>query len=262
MSYQRIDEVITHMEGLLQQALARRSRGGYFAALYYRVTCAVRDAIHAGRFDDNTRMEQLDILFAQRYFDAVQLAEKGELPSRVWLRAFEAQEGRRLSILQHLALGMNAHINLDLGIAAARICPGAQLESLHTDFNRINELLASMVPPMDRALDKLCPGYELASLWNPAGEKRLINFSMKRARDAAWGLAQRLAPLSLPEQLLEIERQDQLSCVLAEGIQHLGPGISLLNSLESQDIRHNIQVLLETPMPLQAIRRLEQHWNG
>lgn len=262
MPYQHIDQVIVHMEQLLQDALARESRAGYFAALYYRVTCAVRDAIRAGRFEDNARMEQFDILFAQRYFDAVAQQAQGELPSRVWFQAFDAHDNPRLGILQHLALGMNAHINLDLGIAAARLCPGGALQSLRTDFNRINEILASMVPPMDRALDVLCPGYQLASDLNPAGEERLINFSMKRARDSAWALAERLAPLGLAEQVRVLEQQDTLSALLADGIQHAGLCISLLNRLESQDVRHNIRVLLETPIPLQAIVRLEQRWDA
>ena len=43
-------------------------------------------------------------------------------------------------------IGMNAHINLDLGIAAATVAPTpAELEALHADFNRINDVLARLV---------------------------------------------------------------------------------------------------------------------
>jgi hypothetical protein len=40
---------------------------------------------------------------------------------------------------------MNAHINLDLGIAAAQVAPGPALPALHTDFLCINAILASVV---------------------------------------------------------------------------------------------------------------------
>ena len=45
-------------------------------------------------------------------------------------------------ILQHLLLGINAHINLDLGIAAVETSPGNQLAPLKNDFDMINKLLA------------------------------------------------------------------------------------------------------------------------
>ena len=42
-------------------------------------------------------------------------------------------------------MGMNAHINLDLGLAAAEISTPENIHSLATDFRRINQVLADLV---------------------------------------------------------------------------------------------------------------------
>ena len=39
--------------------------------------------------------------------------------------------------------GVNAHIDLDLGITAQNIAPAMKLPKLHDDFNTINAVLAS-----------------------------------------------------------------------------------------------------------------------
>jgi hypothetical protein len=55
--------------------------------------------------------------------------------SHCWRIAFDAADRQEPPVLQHLLLGMNAHINYDLGIAAADTYPGAALVPLHRDFN-------------------------------------------------------------------------------------------------------------------------------
>ena len=45
MPLQTIDEVISALDTIVQQSYDKASRLGYFAALYRRVTCAVRDGI-------------------------------------------------------------------------------------------------------------------------------------------------------------------------------------------------------------------------
>src|SRR3712207_8653052 len=48
-------------------------------------------------------------------------------------------------VVQHLILGMNAHINLDLGVAAATVAPTPEeLQSLKPDFMTINALLGRL----------------------------------------------------------------------------------------------------------------------
>jgi len=218
-----IDQIIEQITKIVDEAKADGSRSGYFAALYRKVTIEVQKGIKDGSFDDGERMERLDIIFAQRYLDAFEEYRSGGTLTQSWLFAFEATEQWWPIVLQHLLLGMNAHINLDLGIAAARTAPHEQLPDLQDDFNKINTILASLVGDVED---------ELAQIWITLGlldrflgniDEAIINFSMKKARDHAWSVAERLAPLNEAEQAREIERLDSEMLKLARLVRY--PGI-------------------------------------
>ena len=118
-----IDQVIAQLGDVIDRSLRERSRLGFFAALYRKVTIKVKEGIAAGRFDDGPRMERLDVTFANRYLEALARFRNGQPPTPCWLLSFETAATWAPIILQHLLLGMNAHINFDLGIAAATTCP-------------------------------------------------------------------------------------------------------------------------------------------
>ena len=144
MPVQTIDDVVSALDAIVQQSYDNASRLGYFAALYRRVTCAVRDGITNGRFQNGPLMEKLDVVFASRYLDALATFQSGGTATRSWMLAFRGCDDANLLILQQLLSGMNAHINLDLGIAAAQTCPGDQLPQLKPDFDEINAVLAEL----------------------------------------------------------------------------------------------------------------------
>ena len=58
------------LDALRSAALAARDGGGYFPALYSRVTKRVMADAGAGRFDDGERMATFVRGFAARYLDA------------------------------------------------------------------------------------------------------------------------------------------------------------------------------------------------
>src|SRR5215204_3515564 len=133
---ENIAEVVARLEGIIDDALRARHRIGYFAALYERVTTNVRRALVAGNvFQDNPRMERLDVVFADRFLAAWDQHASGGTPSQCWQAAFALLDDPGPLVVQHLLVGMNAHINLDLGIAAATVAPSPEaLESLWPDF--------------------------------------------------------------------------------------------------------------------------------
>ena len=166
---------------------------GYFAALYRRVTVAVRDGVSGGQFSNDSLTERLDVAFASRYLDALATYQSGGTPSRGWKLAFEACSDNGRLILQHLLVGMNAHINLDLGVAAAQVSPGDQLPQLKADFDEINNVLAAQVATVESEMDALSPLVKTLSTVDLKSETTLINFNIGLARKAAWFIAQRLA---------------------------------------------------------------------
>ena len=213
-----IDGVIEELDALVSRSRDRASRLGYFAALYRKVTVAVEQAIREGEFDDGERMEQLDVRFANRYLDAVAAREEGRAPTTAWQVPFEAAPRYWPIVVQHLLLGMNAHINLDLGIAAARTAPGAALPELLRDFDRINGILASLVGGVKAELTRIWPLLGLLDRLAGTAEDRIIDFSMERARDSAWRFAEKLAPLPEEAQAPEIARMDELVAVFGRMI--------------------------------------------
>lgn len=130
----RIDDIIRDLESVMQTCMAENSRAGYFAALYHRVTCRIREGIARREFEDNARMERLDVLFALRYLQAWNTWRAGGRPAASWQVAFGAAAGANTVVMQHLLLGINAHINLDLGIAAAETMRGYPLQGVKKGF--------------------------------------------------------------------------------------------------------------------------------
>jgi hypothetical protein len=208
MAATTIDEVVAALDDVIVRMRARDNRLGYFAALYRKVTVAVRQGIAEGAFEDGPRMARLDVAFANRYLAALERHEAGRHATRAWQISFDAASSRWPIVLQHLLLGMNAHINLDLGIAAARTCPGQDLAPLRRDFDHINAILASLTAGVRDELTRIWP--PLARLDRLAGDHddTILDFSMQRARACAWQLAERLAPVPESGQREEIENTD------------------------------------------------------
>ena len=217
-----IDEVIAELDGLVAEARRQSSRLGYFPALYRKVTVAVKEGIAADRFEDGARMERLDVVFANRYLEAM-AARRGGTATRSWQVAFDAAGRWWPIVLQHLLLGMNAHINLDLGVAAARTAPGGELAGLHNDFNAINDVLAELTDGVKEELATVWP--RLRRLDRLAGDvdDRVVGFSIGKARDHAWKLAERLAPMSRADQEAEIAATDRRVAKLGRLIWKPGP---------------------------------------
>jgi hypothetical protein len=245
-----IDGVLVRLNGLLDDAIRDGQRIGYFVALYERVTSNVRHALIAGNvFDDGPRMERLDVVFANRFIEAWELHAAGGKPTASWQAAFSWLEDSGPLVVQHLMLGMNAHINLDLGVAAATVAPTrGELEALHADFNRINDVLARLVKIVEVQLTTICPPLSrLADLVTV--EERIFDFGMAASRDIAWKLAQELVAAPRDAWPGIIARRDALAAAAARALYPLD-GLARVTALgihahECRDIRFNIQVVAE-----------------
>jgi hypothetical protein len=187
-----IDAIIAELESIMDTCIRTENRLGYFAALYHKVTCAVRDGIQKGDFDDDPRMERFDVHFANRYIAAWQQLQRGEKPTGSWAITFEAAKKRRHLVLQHLLLGMNAHINLDLGVASAQMADPAGLATVRKDFVAINSILSLLSGDLMNVLRRISPFLSLMGLHASRNNSILVQFSISNARDGAWCFAEDL----------------------------------------------------------------------
>lgn len=205
---QSIDEVIVILKNIIAENKKEASPLAYFAVLYCRVTEKVKEGIEQGIFQDNPRMEKLDVIFANRYIEAYYVYKNGGSPSACWEVAFKDSNNYWLIVLQHLLLGMNAHINLDLGIAAAQVCPKEEIHGLESDFNKINEILASLVGNVEKALSDIWPTLKWILTKTQNVDNFLVDFSMQTAREGAWKFAVKLAQLDASSFEKELKERD------------------------------------------------------
>jgi len=260
-----LDAVVSALDSVIEWSIAASSRLGYFAALYKRITIAVRTAVRNGAFQDGPRMERFDATFACRYFDALNgyfHPSQFPQPTRSWQRTFNAADRPDPIILQHMLAGVNAHIDLDLGITAQNIAPATKLPKLHDDFNTINAVLASQVNGLVDDINQLSP--ELAELYQVLADNEifLINQAVAAMRDSAWRFAILLAVVPGFTRPFTIWARDRKVAAQADLIYHPPGIIGVIEATvreiaeqESRDVVRNIQVLNEiasTPAPIKT----------
>ncbi len=186
---QTIEEVIVFLDEIISAEIQHESALVFFPILYREVTQKVKEGIENEAFQDNARMERLDVLFANRYLEAYFRFKNGEKPTASWEEAFKAATDHRLLILQHLLLGMNAHINLDLGIAVSETAINAKLHQLLDDYHQINDILASMVDKVQQKINRVSPLFSFLDQIAKGREDLIASFSIEIARDEAWRFA-------------------------------------------------------------------------
>jgi hypothetical protein len=213
------------------------------------VTKAIRRAMNDGLFDDPARIERLDVAFAGRYLTALRQYQSGGTPSRCWAFAFATCYRWWPTVMQHLVIAANAHINLDLGVAVAEVVPAAELPAFYPDFQAVNDILASLVPTVENGLGLIFP--LLARITSIFGleENWLIDLEMGKARARAWMFAQNLAILDPSARQPIIAQKDAEVLELAKLLRWPGPFLGCLLLLvrlgERWGIRRRIEALQE-----------------
>ncbi|MBX3228615.1 MAG: hypothetical protein KIT84_08185 [Labilithrix sp.] len=147
-----------------------------FASLYTDITISARAAIDAGRFEDGVWVARYMTTFAELYREAFVGYADGradEIPGS-WRIAFDAARDERPLQVQHVTLGVNAHVNRDLahtlyivGIGER----GAVRESRKRDHFKVNEILRENV---DATLSSLAETYAPGLGQSPAAVMRIL----------------------------------------------------------------------------------------
>lgn len=246
-----IADLVTEMRGIVDDAIDDDDVNGYFAAMYLGVTTAVEQGLSAGMFATPDRLSKLTIAFAGRYLDALKLHRRGLQPTRSWHVAFEAAQTWRPTVLQHLLLGMNAHINLDLGVACAEVAPGPAIVELEPGFMQINHVLAGLVQSVQDRLNQVSPLYRFVDDIGGSADRAIVNFSIARARDEAWRFANVLAPLDDAAARQRIADQDVAVARLAHRVLRPGAiastGLLAVRLTERRSRSKIIGILSSTP---------------
>ncbi len=163
-----------------------------FNGMYLRVTEGVATRLEQGGvFTDPQLMAELDVRFARLWlaaFDAAHAPAGGEPVPKAWAPLFEQRANAGVWPIQFALAGMNAHIENDLPLAVVQTCHargvGPDHPGVHADYERVNDLLASLESQIRRSFlteierrvdDRLGPLVHLVDSWN-----------IDKARDLAW----------------------------------------------------------------------------
>ena len=142
----------------------------------------------------------------------------GRDATQSWMIAFKAAENEDKLIMQHLLLGMNAHINLDLGIAAVETVGEHPIDGLQNDFNTINAVLAELVDDVQNRLGKVSPLFRILDPLTGRLDEMLANFSINIARDGAWKFAKEYYITNVNHKKKSVSERDFTIARLAESI--------------------------------------------
>jgi hypothetical protein len=250
-----IDEVVRNLDQIIDWAIRADSTIGYFAVLYKRSTVAIRAELNKGakgKFENRPQMEQFDVVFASRYFDALNAyfstdrRHSGSL-TLPWEVTFVGEELGYSTMLQHMVAGLNAHITFDLGIATAQMVPHA-MSTFEHDFNVINAVVASQIRGTLDVVEKLSPNVRWIRIAVPR-EIWVIKNLLVKFRTSGWFFA--IFMDEHPDKARQ-KRVDQMSWTSALSAWYLHPPeyggllprlIRFISKKEVRNTAHNLQEL-------------------
>jgi hypothetical protein len=217
-----ISDVLTTMQAI--DALTVDGDGlKWFNWLYYQVTKAVEDRVNAGGFTDAAFLAELDVQFAQLYFNALKNSLSNVSLADCWQTLFTRRNDTRLARIQCALAGINAHINHDLPIALVTTCRISNLAPQHgtaqyNDYTTLNATLDSLIDAAKQTLNVRL----LGDLLPPVNvlEDAIAAWSVSAARESAWNNSELLWHLQ-GEALLSaafLDTLDGLTCVVSKGL--------------------------------------------
>ena len=183
------------MTALIQQWEQARDGRRIFLSCYCLMTQRMLGALAAHRFQDALWVDGLLHHFADYYFDALAAYEQQETsPPVIWQHAHEVACHKQAHVLQHLLLGINAHINYDLILALADMLQpewqalSAERRRLrYDDHCRVNAIIADTVDEVqDAVVERYAPALDLVDKICGPLDEWLASRMIARWRDSVW----------------------------------------------------------------------------
>jgi hypothetical protein len=131
---------------------------GCFNYLYQVITQQILDELTTGTFfHDPEFLQELDLQFAHRYFDAIDRYGNGRDYPRSWAVLLDRRSDEDITPMQFAVAGVNTHVNFDLPCAVVATCRklGRRLhvpEQRH-DYDRVNEVFFDKIPALRQHFD-------------------------------------------------------------------------------------------------------------
>ncbi|MEQ1785670.1 MAG: DUF5995 family protein [Acidimicrobiales bacterium] len=186
-----------------------------FALTYLRTTEQyLESATSPGFFTDPSFINHQDAVFARYYFEAWDAFRAGNVSatSPSWQLAFNAADGRKVSGLGNLLLGMSAHVNRDLPMVLADIgLVKPDGTSRKPDHDKVNEFLNLVMEPLiEEAAARFDPTVDDGQIEGTTMDETGMLQLLVGWREGAWRNAEALVnaptPAARDAVVAEIER--------------------------------------------------------
>ncbi|GAB4038020.1 DUF5995 family protein [Spirosoma gilvum] len=181
----RIEDVIAYLDKLARHFRSQNNPMGMFCAVYKLVTERVAEGIRLRLFENPAEMEQVDVGFGNRYFEALNLYFDGKPAPGPWQLSFDAAR-TLLTTDQHIFSAASAHITYDLPIVVDEVFRGKDIERFKGDFARMNALFDDMYHQMNDNVGRIFRPFGRLLTYFSDQIIRLESGVMKKSRELAW----------------------------------------------------------------------------
>ncbi len=158
-----MSSLLAQMTAQIAQWDQTGDRRAIFLACYQRMTEHMVAAVDRGAFHDAVWVRRLIDDFGAYYFAALAAWEDQRQGPLVWQYAFAYAEQSAALAVQHLLLGVNAHINYDLALVLDDLLrpewgrlAEAQQNQRRADYDAVNQIIGLTI---DRVQDEVIARY-------------------------------------------------------------------------------------------------------
>jgi hypothetical protein len=207
---------IIRMQSLLEQWEPRSDLRAVFLSCYTLMTRNMIASIQAGRFHDPLWVNNLLEHFAGYYFTALDAHDFGaESCPVIWQVTFNAVGNKNTRAVQHLLLGVNAHINYDLVLALCDLLepewaalPLEKRAQRYEDHCLINQIIAETIDEVqDQVLEHYSPKMDLVDRALGRLDEWLISRLITGWREQVWSLARQWVESDSAEERANLTQQ-------------------------------------------------------
>ncbi|MBK8557919.1 MAG: hypothetical protein IPL65_20215 [Lewinellaceae bacterium] len=191
------DPLLSRMSQQLEVWRPQADPRGIFLGCYHLMTQNMLLGLQEKRFARPDWVEKFVRDFADYYFRAL---ENEDMAPQAWKMAFSAAPNPRISAIQNLMLGVNAHINFDLALTLRDLLhqdwgamTASEKEQYHSDYLEVNNIIASTIDAVqDTILEPAMPAMKWVDDVLGSADEWLTTQLIAHWRDQTWDMAVRL----------------------------------------------------------------------
>lgn len=210
------DPVLERMRRQVRRWEKEEDARAIFLGCYSMMTENMLQALDQGRFRDGVWVDGLLHRFADYYFDALTCYDCDDpTVPRAWHVVHSATTHQSMHVLQHLLLGVNAHINYDLVLTLYDMLQpewsaldGASRARRLEDHLTVNQVIAETVDRVqDEVVERQDPVMELVDVVMGRLDERFFAALITSWRHRVWDRAQAMLATGSESERESLRRQ-------------------------------------------------------